>query len=106
MPGTDLSFVCVCARVPGQVLIVEVHFQATRFDDCHVRREPLGVVLIIGPWNYPLQLLVIPMVGAIAAGVTHISINRISKAFLILTGWSFYQTFKGLIIILDNLGFH
>ncbi len=30
--------------------------------------EPLGVVLIIGPWNYPLQLLFNPLVGAIAAG--------------------------------------
>ncbi len=33
-----------------------------------VIKEPLGVVLIIGPWNYPLQLLFTPMVGAIAAG--------------------------------------
>ncbi|XP_041826744.1 aldehyde dehydrogenase family 3 member B1 [Melanotaenia boesemani] len=41
---------------------------ATKFDDCSIRREPLGVVLIIGPWNYPLQLLILPMVGAIAAG--------------------------------------
>ena len=30
--------------------------------------EPLGVVLIIGAWNYPLQLLLSPLVGAIAAG--------------------------------------
>ncbi|HPI45110.1 MAG TPA: aldehyde dehydrogenase family protein, partial [Tenuifilaceae bacterium] len=30
--------------------------------------EPLGVVLIIGPWNYPFQLLINPLVGAIAAG--------------------------------------
>jgi aldehyde dehydrogenase (NAD+) len=30
--------------------------------------EPLGVVLIISPWNYPLQLLFTPLVGAIAAG--------------------------------------
>ena len=30
--------------------------------------EPLGVVLIISPWNYPLQLLLKPAVGAIAAG--------------------------------------
>ncbi|HEY1871083.1 MAG TPA: aldehyde dehydrogenase family protein, partial [Chitinophagaceae bacterium] len=30
--------------------------------------EPLGVVLIIGPWNYPFQLLFAPLVGAIAAG--------------------------------------
>lgn len=33
-----------------------------------VMSEPLGVVLIIGPWNYPLQLLLTPLVGAIAAG--------------------------------------
>lgn len=33
-----------------------------------VMQEPLGVVLIIGPWNYPLQLLLTPLVGAIAAG--------------------------------------
>src|SRR4029079_12830049 len=33
-----------------------------------ILHEPLGVVLIIGPWNYPLQLLLIPLVGAIAAG--------------------------------------
>lgn len=33
-----------------------------------VMHEPLGVVLIIGPWNYPLQLLFNPLIGAIAAG--------------------------------------
>ncbi|MFK0730500.1 MAG: aldehyde dehydrogenase [Gloeotrichia echinulata GP01] len=30
--------------------------------------EPLGVVLIIGPWNYPFQLVISPLVGAITAG--------------------------------------
>ena len=30
--------------------------------------EPLGVVLIIGTWNYPFQLVVAPLIGAIAAG--------------------------------------
>jgi aldehyde dehydrogenase (NAD+) len=35
---------------------------------CDVRRQPFGVALIIGPWNYPLQLLLSPLVGAIAAG--------------------------------------
>lgn len=30
--------------------------------------EPLGVVLIIGPWNYPINLMLAPLVGAIAGG--------------------------------------
>jgi aldehyde dehydrogenase (NAD+) len=35
-----------------------------------VLTEPLGVALIIAPWNYPMQLLLNPLVGAIAAGCT------------------------------------
>ena len=31
---------------------------------------PLGVVLVIGPWNYPLQLVLAPLAGALAAGNT------------------------------------
>lgn len=34
--------------------------------------EPLGGALIISPWNYPLQLLLNPLVGAISAGCTAI----------------------------------
>ena len=30
--------------------------------------DPLGVVLVIGAWNYPVQLTMLPVVGAIAAG--------------------------------------
>ncbi|WP_369031701.1 aldehyde dehydrogenase family protein [Streptomyces adonidis] len=30
--------------------------------------DPLGVVLVIAPWNYPVQLLLTPVVGALAAG--------------------------------------
>ncbi len=30
--------------------------------------EPLGIVLIIAPWNYPFQLLMNPLIGAISAG--------------------------------------
>lgn len=33
-----------------------------------IYKQPLGVVLIIAPWNYPLQLALMPLVGAIAAG--------------------------------------
>lgn len=31
-------------------------------------KDPLGVVLVIAPWNYPFQLLFAPLVGAIAGG--------------------------------------
>lgn len=33
-----------------------------------IYREPLGVVLIIAPWNYPFSLCINPLVGALAAG--------------------------------------
>ena len=36
----------------------------------YVVSEPLGCSLIISPWNYPVQLLLNPLVGAIAAGCT------------------------------------
>lgn len=35
-----------------------------------VIKEPLGNTLIIAPWNYPVQLLLNPLVGAISAGCT------------------------------------
>ncbi len=38
----------------------------------YVVREPLGCTLIVSPWNYPVQLLLSPLVGAIAAGCTAI----------------------------------
>ena len=33
-----------------------------------LQAEPLGCVLIIGPWNYPFQLALLPLVSALAAG--------------------------------------
>ncbi|RDD38919.1 Fatty aldehyde dehydrogenase [Trichoplax sp. H2] len=39
-----------------------------QFDECMIRPEPLGTVLVMGAWNYPFQLLLSPVVGAIAAG--------------------------------------
>ena len=38
----------------------------------HIVREPLGCTLIVSPWNYPVQLLLNPLVGALAAGCTAI----------------------------------
>lgn len=40
------------------------HFKATSY----VYKEPYGLILIIAPWNYPFQLTLLPLVGAIAAG--------------------------------------
>lgn len=37
-------------------------------DEVYIQPEPLGVVLIIGAWNYPWALTLIPLIGAIAAG--------------------------------------
>ncbi|KAK2111066.1 Aldehyde dehydrogenase, dimeric NADP-preferring [Saguinus oedipus] len=41
----------------------------TQQDELYIHSEPLGVVLVIGTWNYPFNLTIQPMVGAIAAGV-------------------------------------
>ena len=35
---------------------------------CRIYPEPLGVALILSPWNYPFQLCMAPLIGAIAAG--------------------------------------
>jgi len=41
---------------------------ANMFDDCFIQYDPYGVVLIFGAWNYPVQVLLCPLVGAITAG--------------------------------------
>lgn len=38
----------------------------------YIEKEPYGTILIIGPFNYPFQLVILPLVGAIAAGNTAI----------------------------------
>lgn len=38
----------------------------------YILKEPYGSVLIIAPWNYPVQLLLLPLVGALSAGNTAI----------------------------------
>lgn len=38
----------------------------------YLYKEPYGVTLIIAPWNYPCQLLLMPLIGAMAAGNTAI----------------------------------
>ncbi len=36
----------------------------------YIYKEPFGTVLIIAPWNYPFQLAIAPLIGAVAAGNT------------------------------------
>lgn len=38
----------------------------------HIHHDPYGVTLIIAPWNYPFQLAMAPLIGAIAGGNTAI----------------------------------
>ncbi|OXB69806.1 UNVERIFIED_CONTAM: hypothetical protein H355_009735 [Colinus virginianus] len=40
----------------------------TQLDSAFIRKDPYGVVLIIAPWNYPIHLFFVPLIGAIAAG--------------------------------------
>ncbi|HIS39992.1 MAG TPA: aldehyde dehydrogenase family protein [Candidatus Aphodovivens avistercoris] len=54
-----------------------VHFHSTS----KVYPSPLGVVLVLSPWNYPLQLALVPLVDAIAAGnCVALKPSRTSKA--------------------------
>ena len=48
-----------------------VHNPLTNFPaSARLIYEPKGTVLIIAPWNYPMQLLIAPLIGAISAGNT------------------------------------
>jgi len=52
----------------------------------YIEKEPYGTVLIIGPFNYPFQLVILPLIGAIAAGNTVIikpSENTVNTSMLI-----------------------
>ena len=60
-----LHHVCRWARCK------RVHTPLTLFpSSSFVVKEPLGCALIVSPWNYPVQLLLNPLVGAISAGCT------------------------------------
>jgi len=51
---------------PKRVSTPILHWPARSY----VNNEPFGNVLVIGPWNYPFQLVIAPLIGAIAAGNT------------------------------------
>jgi len=49
---------------PRKVSTPFIHFPASSW----IYPEPYGIVLIIAPWNYPFQLLISPLIGAMASG--------------------------------------
>lgn len=49
---------------PKKVKTPLSHFPANSY----IYRDPYGVVLILSPWNYPFQLAMVPLVGAVATG--------------------------------------
>lgn len=66
-----------CRRRPSPLSLFPSRF--------YTSYEPLGCSLIVSPWNYPVQLLLNPLVGAISAGCTAIlkpspKCNRVNSA--------------------------
>lgn len=70
----EIGFVIATAKHNRQHL---VHWASTKArpvpmtlapGKAYVRREPKGVVGIVSPWNYPMQLALAPLVAALAAG--------------------------------------
>lgn len=51
---------------PSRVAASILNFPSTDF----IYKQPFGTLLIISPWNYPFQLAISPLIGAIAAGNT------------------------------------
>lgn len=50
---------------------VKAHLEGIQLiEDCSIKRDPKGVVLIIGAWNYPIQLVLVGAIGAVSGGNT------------------------------------
>ena len=65
----------------------------------HVVKEPLGCSLIVSPWNYPVQLLLNPLVGAISAGCTAVLkpspyVPNVSSMFLNALVWNLQNHYR------------
>lgn len=72
----------VLVYLPTKFLCLKVSRNLLQFSDAaFLHKDPLGVVFIIGTWNFPIQLLLLPAVGALAAGncvilkPSHVALN-------------------------------
>ena len=68
----------------------------------YVVKEPLGNSLIISPWNYPVQLLLNPLVGAISAGCTAVLkpspyVPNVSKVIEEMIGETFEERYIAVV---------
>lgn len=72
----------------------------------YIYTEPKGVVLILAPWNYPFNLVMGPLIGAIAAGnVVLIKTSKESPTVSELIGKMIEQTFNKNHIYYINGGY-
>lgn len=65
-------------------------------------KEPLGNSLVIAPWNYPVQLLLNPLVGAISSGCTAVLkpspyVPAVSRALEEMIGETFEQDYIAVV---------
>lgn len=68
----------------------------------YVVKEPLGTTLIVSPWNYPVQLLLAPLVGAIAAGCTAVLkpspyVPHVSQVIANMVAETFPEEYVGVV---------
>ncbi|VAW39922.1 Aldehyde dehydrogenase, partial [hydrothermal vent metagenome] len=59
-----------CNRAPRWLRRRRVSPGLQIFKKCYIEQHPHGVVGLIGPWNYPLVLIVPPLISALLAGNT------------------------------------
>lgn len=67
---------------------------------------PLGIVFIIAPWNYPIWLLISPLIGAIAGGnCVILKTSELAKNVVLVLDKLFKETFKeNYILFIDGDG--
>lgn len=75
---------------------------STLLDWPYLQPEPYGVVLVMSAWNYPLQLALLPLSGAIAAGNCAVlkpsgEHPLLKIALLTRVEWRFLSTPPGLL---------
>ena len=57
-----------------------------KMNTIYLQPEPYGTVLIISPWNYPFELVLCPLIGALAAGndrIISLYFSCVSQAMLL-----------------------